>query len=155
VTISRLGIIASRLVACFAAKGWAEISTDEAKRLREASTVVHEIRHAPDGGIPEDLWNRAECVAVIPSLKKGAFIFGGEYGKGVLTCRNRASWSVPAFIELRSRPRVPTHRDRVPRTHAKTSPDGASARGALFTELLCLPRNPPGDEIANAVGLAL
>jgi SH3 domain-containing YSC84-like protein 1 len=99
--MSRVGIFTtSMLVACFAASGWAEISTDEGNRLRAASTVVQEMRHAPDGGVPEDLWNRAECVAVIPSLKKAAFMIGGEYGRGVLTCRNGASWGAPSFIEL-------------------------------------------------------
>jgi hypothetical protein len=98
--MSRLAIVTSILATCFAANGWAEISTDEAKRLNEASTVVVDIRHAPNKGIPEDLWNRAECVAVIPALKKVAFMLGGEYGRGVLTCRSGASWSSPAFIEV-------------------------------------------------------
>jgi lipid-binding SYLF domain-containing protein len=98
--MSRLGVLTSMLVACLAANGWAEISTDEAKRLNEASTAVQDMRRAPDGGIPADLWNRADCVAVIPSLKKVAFVIGGEYGRGVLTCRNGASWGAPAFIEL-------------------------------------------------------
>lgn len=78
----------------------AEISASETKRLSEASAAVREFRATPDKGIPEDLWNRAECVAVIPGLKKAAFVVGGEYGKGVISCRRGQTWSPPAFIEM-------------------------------------------------------
>jgi SH3 domain-containing YSC84-like protein 1 len=79
---------------------WADVSSGDAKRLSEASTVVRELRAAPDKGIPEDLWNKAECVAVIPGLKKAAFMIGGEFGKGVVSCRSGQTWSAPVFIEL-------------------------------------------------------
>jgi len=46
------------------------------------------------------LWDRAQCVAVIPGLKKAAFIVGGEYGRGVVSCRNNGQWSAPSFLEL-------------------------------------------------------
>jgi len=69
-------------------------------RLRTATIVLHEILSAPDKGIPEDLLARAQCVMIVPGLKKGAFIVGGEYGKGVLSCRNGAGWSAPLFLEL-------------------------------------------------------
>jgi SH3 domain-containing YSC84-like protein 1 len=78
----------------------AEISSSEAKRLGEAATIVRELRAAPDRGVPEDLWNRADCIAVIPGLKKAAFIIGGEFGKGVMSCRTGATWSAPVFLEL-------------------------------------------------------
>jgi len=78
----------------------AEVSSSGAKRLSEAATVVRELRATPDKGIPEDLWSRAECVAVIPGLKKAAFIIGGEYGKGVMSCRMGQSWSAPLFLEM-------------------------------------------------------
>jgi lipid-binding SYLF domain-containing protein len=78
----------------------AEVSSSEMKRLNEAAAVVRELRAAPDKSIPEDLWNRAECVSVIPGLKKAAFILGGEFGKGVISCRTGQSWSAPVFIEL-------------------------------------------------------
>jgi lipid-binding SYLF domain-containing protein len=77
----------------------AEVSSSEAKRLSEAATVVRELR-AADNGIPDDLWSRAECVAVIPGLVKAAFIFGGEYGQGVMSCRMGQSWSAPLFVEM-------------------------------------------------------
>jgi lipid-binding SYLF domain-containing protein len=78
----------------------AEISTSEAKRLEEAASVVQELRATPDKGIPEDSWSRAECVAVIPGLKKAAFLIGGEFGKGVISCRAGQTWSAPLFLEL-------------------------------------------------------
>ena len=86
------------LVSAFAAA--ADLSSGEAKRLDEAATVVREFRAVPDRGIPDELWNRAECVAVIPGLKKAAFMIGGEYGKGVMSCRNGSAWSAPVFIQM-------------------------------------------------------
>ncbi len=70
------------------------------KRLVEAATVLTEINAAPDKDIPQDLWDKAECVAVIPGVKKVAFVFGGEYGKGVISCRDGDVWSAPAFLLL-------------------------------------------------------
>jgi lipid-binding SYLF domain-containing protein len=78
----------------------AVISTAENKRVREAAAVLSEARHAGDKGIPEDLWRQAACVVVIPSLKKAAFVVGGEYGRGVMSCRTENGWSAPAFLEL-------------------------------------------------------
>jgi lipid-binding SYLF domain-containing protein len=78
----------------------ADVSSSEAKRLNEAADAVRELRASSDTAVPEDLWNRAECVAVIPGLKKAAFIVGGEYGKGVISCRSRQAWSAPVFIQL-------------------------------------------------------
>ena len=75
-------------------------AADETSRLRNAVTVLNDLRDTPDKGIPEDLWNKADCVAVIPSVKKAAFVFGGEYGKGVMSCRNGKGWSAPIFLEL-------------------------------------------------------
>jgi lipid-binding SYLF domain-containing protein len=73
-----------------------------ADRASDAATILRELRSAPDKGIPEDLWTKAECVVVIPSVKKAAFIFGGEYGKGLVSCRDKATrkWSAPAFLLL-------------------------------------------------------
>jgi len=85
-----------------ASTAFADVSSSDAKRLSEASTVVRELRAAPDKGIPEDMWNKAECVAVIPGLKKAAFMIGGEFGKGVVSCRSGQTWSAPVFIELQT-----------------------------------------------------
>jgi lipid-binding SYLF domain-containing protein len=78
----------------------AAISENEVKLLHESANVMRELRDAPDKGIPEDLLNKARCVLVIPSMKKVAFVFGGEYGKGVLSCRQAKGWSAPVFMEL-------------------------------------------------------
>jgi SH3 domain-containing YSC84-like protein 1 len=74
----------------------AAITPSETKRLEGAATIVREIKD----DIPEDVWNRAHCVVVIPDLKKAAFIVGGEYGKGVMSCRAGDQWSAPVFMQL-------------------------------------------------------
>jgi len=81
----------------------AAMTKDEAKRLQTAAEVLQELHATPDKDVPQELWDKAECVAVIPNVKKAAFIVGGEYGKGVLSCRNTASptgWTAPAFMML-------------------------------------------------------
>jgi lipid-binding SYLF domain-containing protein len=83
-----------------AASARADISTGEATRLREATSVIRELRDLPDKGIPEDLWAKAECVVVIPSMKKAALGLGGEYGRGVMSCRKGSGWSAPIFMTL-------------------------------------------------------
>jgi lipid-binding SYLF domain-containing protein len=60
----------------------AQISRQQQDRIRETAAVLGEVRREPDKEIPQDLWDKATCVIVIPSLKKLAFGFGGEYGKG-------------------------------------------------------------------------
>lgn len=78
----------------------ADVTASETKRLTEATATVRELRASPDNTIPEDLWNRAECVAVVPGLKKAAFIVGGEFGKGVISCKRGSAWTAPVFIEM-------------------------------------------------------
>ena len=73
---------------------------DTAARLKEAGLVMHEIMAAPDKGIPEEVLHGAKCIAVIPNMAKGAFVVGGEHGRGVVTCRTRHGWSAPAFISI-------------------------------------------------------
>lgn len=65
----------------------AAAESKEVERLRRATEVLNEIMGAPDQGIPRDLLDRAECIAIIPSVKKLALGFGGRYGKGVVVCR--------------------------------------------------------------------
>jgi lipid-binding SYLF domain-containing protein len=62
--------------------------------------VLQQIMATPDKAIPSDYLAHATCVAVVPAYKKGAFIFGGQYGQGVVTCRTPNGWSAPAFIQL-------------------------------------------------------
>jgi SH3 domain-containing YSC84-like protein 1 len=78
----------------------ANISTREAKRIEEAATVLKEIHAVPDKDIPLDLWEKAACVIVVPGLKKAAFVIGGEYGKGLMSCRHDGQWSAPIFMEI-------------------------------------------------------
>ena len=69
-------------------------------RIDAAHAVLHELMDTPDKGIPDDIAAKATCVAVIPSLKKGAFVVGGEYGQGVLSCRTAHGWSAPVFVQI-------------------------------------------------------
>jgi lipid-binding SYLF domain-containing protein len=68
--------------------------------LDHAGAVLHEIMSAPDRGIPEEVLDHAKCVAVVPHLLKGGFIFGAENGRGVATCRTAKGWSAPAFFTI-------------------------------------------------------
>jgi lipid-binding SYLF domain-containing protein len=62
--------------------------------------VLDEIMATPDNSSPMDILDQATCVGVVPGLKKGAFIFGGQYGQGVVTCRTGHGWSAPVFIRM-------------------------------------------------------
>ena len=81
--------------------GWAatdrEATTD---RLDHAGAVLHEIMSAPDKGIPEEVLEHAKCIAVVPHMLKGGFVFGAENGRGVTTCRTANGWSAPAFFAI-------------------------------------------------------
>jgi len=76
---------------------------DENNRIESAGKVMVEILNVPDD-IPQDLLDKAECVIVLPSVMKAAFVVGGSYGRGVLTCRSgpdfKGSWSAPAMMAL-------------------------------------------------------
>ncbi len=71
-----------------------------ADRIESAHQVLHELMGTPDKGIPFDIAAKAQCVAVVPGFKKGAFLVGAEYGQGVATCRTGNGWSAPVFIQL-------------------------------------------------------
>jgi len=73
-------------------------ATDD--RLDHAGRVLHEIMAAPDSGIPEEVLEHAKCVAVVPHLLKGGFVFGAEHGRGVTTSRTETGWSAPAFFTI-------------------------------------------------------
>jgi lipid-binding SYLF domain-containing protein len=76
----------------------------EEDRVKESGQVLRDILESPDKGIPHDLIDKAECVVVYPSVKKAAFVVGGSYGRGVMTCRTganfRGPWSAPAMMAL-------------------------------------------------------
>jgi len=80
--------------------GGSGIGTPVVKKLNEATTVLSEIRNAPDNGIPDSVWSKAHCVVVIPDLKKAGFIVGGEHGSGVMSCKNANTWGPPVFMEM-------------------------------------------------------
>jgi lipid-binding SYLF domain-containing protein len=73
---------------------------DDIGRVRKATQVFQEIMRTPDKGIPRDLLERAKCVAIVPGEEKLAFIFGGNYGRGVATCRTANGWSAPMFVAV-------------------------------------------------------
>jgi len=81
--------------------GWAgsgrEATVD---RMDHAGAVLHEIMAAPDRGIPEEVLEHAKCIAVVPHMLKGGFVFGAENGRGVATCRTASGWSAPAFFTI-------------------------------------------------------
>jgi lipid-binding SYLF domain-containing protein len=89
-------VVAAAAVLASAAGVSAAITAGETARLTAAARIVQEIR----SDIPQQYWDRAHCVAVIPDLKKAAFIVGGEYGKGVMSCRAGDRWSAPVFMQL-------------------------------------------------------
>ncbi len=90
------------MTACLFAAPTEKNRREAAERLTEASTVFGEILHAGDKGIPQDLVDKAQCAVIVPGLKKGAFIVGGQFGKGFITCRgaNDRGWSAPAAIKM-------------------------------------------------------
>jgi lipid-binding SYLF domain-containing protein len=94
-------VFAALFVGVFACSAIArDLSTKETKRIQEAATVLKEIHAVPDKDIPQDLWEKAECVIVVPSLKKAAFVVGGEYGNGLMSCKHDSAWSAPVFMQI-------------------------------------------------------
>jgi len=70
------------------------------KRLRHSTETFREIMATPDKAIPCDLLHHAECIVIVPGMKKAAFVVGGEYGKGFASCRTSTGWSGPAAVSL-------------------------------------------------------
>jgi SH3 domain-containing YSC84-like protein 1 len=75
---------------------------EPAKRLNEAAAVFSEVTAASDKGIPQELIENAHCIVIVPELKTAAYVVGGKYGKGYLSCRNKsgAGWSAPGTIRI-------------------------------------------------------
>src|SRR5581483_7245828 len=75
---------------------------DSVKRLQEASTVFSEVMATPDKGIPEDMLANAHCIVIVPSVKTAAFLVGGKYGKGYISCRSKTGpgWSAPGTVRI-------------------------------------------------------
>jgi lipid-binding SYLF domain-containing protein len=80
-----------------------QAASDVNDRVVRSAVVMRELAGIPETGIPSDLLNKSVCVAVIPSVKKAAFVFGGNYGKGLMACRvdsGNGPWSAPSMIML-------------------------------------------------------
>jgi lipid-binding SYLF domain-containing protein len=70
-------------------------------RLDESAAVLQEIMATPDRSIPQDLLDKSQCIVIVPGLKKGAFILGGKYGKGYISCRRKNDgWSAPGTVRV-------------------------------------------------------
>jgi SH3 domain-containing YSC84-like protein 1 len=93
-------VLAAGAAMLVASTAYAALSKDEVKLLSDSAAVLSEMRKAADSGIPEGIWGKAECVVVMPSLKKAGFIVAGEFGSGVMSCRRNNQWSAPVFMSL-------------------------------------------------------
>ena len=80
---------------------WGDEKEDDIDRLDAATKVLNEIMSTPDKGIPNEVLNGAKCVAVVPHMIKGGFVFGAKHGRGVATCRTSdGNWSAPSFFTV-------------------------------------------------------
>jgi SH3 domain-containing YSC84-like protein 1 len=93
--------VLSTFAACALSAGIAFAETP-AQRLHSADEVLTEIMGAADKGIPQDLLGKAQCIVIVPGLKKGAFIIGGKFGRGFLLCRSASGsgWSEPGAVTV-------------------------------------------------------
>ena len=92
-------ILAVAFVLLFTVTAWAD-KKEEAARAKKAAQAFKEIMNAPDQAIPQELLDRASCVAVFPSVKKGGFVVGGQFGRGLISCRKAGGWSAPAYFTI-------------------------------------------------------
>lgn len=88
------------LMLALATATWCAAANTPEKHIRESAAVLSEILGAKDNGIPEDLLEKAQCVGVIPNLKRAGFIVGAKYGKGIVTCRANGAWSAPEMVRI-------------------------------------------------------
>jgi len=94
--------LATTLVTTLALTPLLAADEEPARRLSDAASVFAEIMEAPDKGIPLDLLEKAHCIVIVPELKTAAFVVGGKYGKGYVSCRQKgnAGWSAPATVRI-------------------------------------------------------
>ena len=90
------------IVAALAVAPLLAADKESVKRLEESAAVFSEVMAAPDKGIPQEMLENAHCIVIVPGLKTAAFVFGGKYGKGYLSCRNKGAsgWSAPATVRI-------------------------------------------------------
>jgi lipid-binding SYLF domain-containing protein len=92
-------VIATIALAAPALAADTEVKLDQ--KLTDATAVYHELLSTPDHSAPDALLKKCECIAVIPHVIKGAFVYGARFGSGVMSCRNAAGkWSAPCFLDL-------------------------------------------------------
>ena len=93
----KLLLIAAVAIAPLLAK-----DNEPAKRLDDAAAVFSEVMAAPDKGIPQEMLEHAHCIVIVPDSRPAAFIVGGKYGKGYLSCRNKVGpgWSAPGTVRI-------------------------------------------------------
>lgn len=93
----------SKLLAAFALGATLlSAASDAPVRLQSAAGALKEVMDIPDKSIPQDLLNKAQCIVIVPDLKKGAFIIGAKYGKGFVSCRKKGGvgWSAPGAVRV-------------------------------------------------------
>ena len=95
-------MIAATVAAALAIAPLLAADDEPAERLNDAAVVFSEIMATPDKGIPQDLLEKAHCIVIVPDLKTAAFVVGGKYGKGYVSCRNigRSGWSAPGTVRI-------------------------------------------------------
>lgn len=93
--LKRLGIVCLSAGALYAGENAGE-------RLKASAEVLTEVMSVPDKGIPEDLLEKAQCIVIVPGMKKGAFLVGAQYGRGFIECRRVSGkgWSAPAGVRV-------------------------------------------------------
>jgi len=79
---------------------WADEKEEYVDRLGNATKVLNQIMSTPDKGIPQEVLDGAKCIAVVPHMIKGGFVFGAKHGRGVATCRTSTGWSAPSFFSV-------------------------------------------------------
>lgn len=93
--------IASLVLATFGTSALSAAGDESSQRLKAAGEVLTEIMGTPDKAIPQNLFQKAYCVVVIPGMKKAGFIFSGKYGRGFASCRKESGgWSGPAALRI-------------------------------------------------------
>jgi lipid-binding SYLF domain-containing protein len=104
---ARSGRIALTLITSLALTAAGQVRSQEEetspdKRLQSATLSFSEVMHEPDKGIPRDLFNKSHCIVIIPGVKKAAFIVGGKYGRGFVSCRRQGTgrFGTPAAVRI-------------------------------------------------------
>jgi lipid-binding SYLF domain-containing protein len=78
----------------------AALADTPAERMQKSAQVLQQIMATPDKGVPHEVFDKAKCVAVVPHMVKGGFVFGAKHGKGVAICRTPSGWSAPEFFTI-------------------------------------------------------